>query len=215
MPIPTTTPINRTFARDDVYHLLKQWIINGDLAPEEKLKDKELAAKLGVSRTPIREALRKLEDEGLIETSANRWTRVSTVSIEDMEHIYPIILSLESLALKTAFPLLTADHLQQMREANQTFKQRIEDNDPQGIVEAETEFHRVFIQAAGNLELESLLEGLKLKYKRIELAFFSTAKLSVTSFDEHAALIEALEKNNLDGALQALAKNWEVVSRTA
>ena len=148
---------------------MKQWIINGDLAPEEKLKDKELAAKLGVSRTPIREALRKLEDEGLIETSANRWTRVSTVSIEDMEHIYPIILSLESLALKTAYPLLTADHLQQMREFNQTFKQRIEDNDPQGIVEAETEFHRVFIQAAGNLELESLLEGLKLKLSLIHI----------------------------------------------
>lgn len=215
MPLSSDKPLVRTFARDDVYNLLKQSIISGDLAPGEKLKDKELAAQLGVSRTPIREALRKLEDEGLIETSANRWTRVSMISLDDMEHIYPIILSLESLALKLAFPVLTDEHTEQMRVLNKTFKLRFEDNDPQAILEAETEFHRVFIQAAGNQELENMLENLKIKYKRIELAFFSVAPLFSTSFEEHNQLIDALESKNLEDALQALTKNWEVGSRTS
>lgn len=213
MPIPSTTPLNRTFARDDVYSLLRQWIIEGDLAPGEKLKDKELAAQLGVSRTPIREALRKLEDERLIETAANRWTRVSLISLEDMEHIYPIILSLESLALKLAFPNLNDQHIVKMKSINLEFKLRFADNNPRSILEAETEFHQVFIKAADNQELEQILEHLKIKYKRIELAFFSDASLFEDSFKDHNQLIEALEKKDLGAALQALANNWKVDSR--
>ena len=75
MPVPQTDVLSRTFIRDDVYVSLHDWIVRGELEPGEKLKDKELAAQLGVSRMPIREALRKLEDEGLVETAANRWTR--------------------------------------------------------------------------------------------------------------------------------------------
>ena len=103
MPIPQTKILNRTFIRDDVYQSLREWIVRGDLEPGEKLKDKELAAQLGVSRTPVREALRKLENEGLVETSANRWTKVAPITIQDAERIYPIIQKLEELALILAF----------------------------------------------------------------------------------------------------------------
>ena len=210
MPIPTTQIINRTFIRDEVYHSLKHWIINGTLAPGEKLKDKELAVQLGVSRTPIREALRKLDDEGLVEAKANRWTRVTNISLADTKHIYPIISSLESLALQIAFPTLLSKEIEQMKEINSRFEDLMKGDDLYAIVNAETEFHQLFIKAAANQELENILENLKIKYKRIELAYFSQAHLFANSFAEHNKIIEALENRDLDAALNALAQNWKV-----
>ena len=82
MPIPESGPkISRTLARDDAYNKLRGWIIDGTLKPEEVLHDQHIAALLGVSRTPVREALRRLEDEGLVETALNRWTRVAALDL--------------------------------------------------------------------------------------------------------------------------------------
>ena len=209
MPIPQKQTVQRTFIRDDVYHSLKNWIINGILEPGEKLKDKELAAQLGVSRTPVREGLQKLEDEGLVETSPNRWTRVTPISLEDIEHIYPILLSLETLALKIAFSNLNDAHVKKMRALNHEFKRLLAMGDPQAVVEVDTEFHNVFITAAGNTELENILRNLKSKYKRIELAFFTMAPIFQTSYDEHEQLVDAIENNDLALALKALTQNWE------
>ena len=92
MPVPfKTKPFNRSFMREEVYKTLLTWIMEGELRPGEKLLDKELAESMGVSRTPVREAMRRLEDKGLVESAANRWTRVSEVSIHESEKIYPII----------------------------------------------------------------------------------------------------------------------------
>ncbi|MGF1523457.1 MAG: GntR family transcriptional regulator [Leptolyngbyaceae cyanobacterium] len=132
MPIPQTATLNRVFLRDNVHQSLLRWIIEGVLEPGEKLKDKELAAQLGVSRTPVREALRKLEDEGLVETAANRWTRVAPIALQDAERIYPIIQALETLALTLAFPKLSALNMCQMRDANHQLKAALSSNDKLG-----------------------------------------------------------------------------------
>ena len=106
MPIPESGPkISRTLARDDAYNKLRGWIIDGTLKPEEVLHDQHIAALLGVSRTPVREALRRLEDEGLVETGGwNRWTRVQLpLDLNRAAEIYAIIEVLEVLAFKQAF----------------------------------------------------------------------------------------------------------------
>ena len=96
MPIPEKIrPISRSSMREEVYRTLLMWIMEGELRPGEKLLDKELAEKMGVSRTPVREALRRLEDKNLVESSANRWTRVTDISVEEPAMIYPIIWTLE------------------------------------------------------------------------------------------------------------------------
>ena len=208
MPIPQTKIFNRTFIRDDVYQSLREWIVGGDLEPGEKLKDKELAAQLGVSRTPIREALRRLENEGLIETAANRWTRVAPITIQDAESIYPIIQKLEELALSLAFPKMTAQHIQLMQEANNRLKAELNSNDTQAAMFADVAFHQIFIDAADNTELSTILEQLKTKYQRIDLAYFSDAKSLLASFEEHQRLITALKTRNFESARQTLASNW-------
>ena len=208
MPIPQIKILNRTFIRDDVYQSLREWIVGGDLEPGEKLKGKELAAQLGVSRTPVREALRKLENEGLVETSANRWTRVTAITIQDAERIYPIIQKLEELALTLAFPKMSAQHIQRMQKVNDKLKAELNSNNTQAATIADVAFHQVFIDAADNPELSTILGQLKTKYQRIDLAYFSDAKLLLASFEEHQKLITALKAKDFESACQTLASNW-------
>lgn len=209
MPIPQIDVLSRTFIRDDVYISLRDWIVSGELEPGEKLKDKELATQLGVSRTPVREALRKLEDEGLVETAANRWTRVAPIALNDAENIYPIIQKLEELALTLAFSALSAQHLQTMTTANNTLKMALKQNNSHAAMVADVMFHQTLLDAARNVELSTILNQLKTKYQRIELAYFSKADLLLASFKEHQMLIAAIKENNLAAAQQALASNWQ------
>jgi DNA-binding GntR family transcriptional regulator len=209
MPIPKTELLSRTFMRDDVYRSIREWIVIGDLEPGEKLKDKELAAQLGVSRTPVREALRKLEDEGLVETAANRWTQVAPITIRDAECIYPIIQTLEGLALKFAFPKMSARYIRRMQDANSELKAALNSNDSYAAMVSDAAFHQVLIDAAENPELNIILDQLKVKYKRIELAYFSHADLLLASFEEHEMLISALKTKNFKAANLALDSNWQ------
>ncbi|MEM7735950.1 MAG: GntR family transcriptional regulator [Deinococcota bacterium] len=209
MPIPLDANLNRSFIRDDVYSSLKMWIIEGLLEPEEKLRDKDLAAQLGVSRTPVREALRRLEDEGLVETAANRWTRVAALKWQDAEQLYPIILSLESLALKLALPTLPSTQVEAMRAHNDALAKALTTADARAAVNADTAFHHVLIEAAANTELTDILAKLKTKCQRIELAYFSEPQLLTASLEEHERLLNALAEGNLQVAEDALTDNWQ------
>ena len=208
MPIPQIKTLSRTFIRDNVYTSLRGWIVDGVLEPGEKLKDKELAAQMGVSRTPVREALRKLEDDGLVETAANRWTRVALITLQDAEEIYPIIQQLEELALTLAFPKISTQHIQRMQIANDELKAALKSNNPHDAMFADAKFHQTLADVANNTELSNILKQLKAKYQRIELAYFSKANLLLASFEEHQILISALKAKAFDAANQALIKNW-------
>jgi DNA-binding GntR family transcriptional regulator len=210
MPIPQTSTIERPVLRDTVYANLRDWIIQGTLQPEEKLKDDELAKRLGVSRTPVREALMRLEDEGLIETSANRWTKVSSVTLKDAELIYPIVARLEALALELAFKHLIKDDFKTMRQANQNFQKAIEAKKPIQAARADVAFHSVFIKRSQNPELIRILNELKLKHERLEIAYFGDASLGKHSPKQHLQLVRLLEQSNLKEAQKALAENWKL-----
>src|SRR5271156_6273245 len=113
--------IHRTFIRQEAYQKLRNWILEGILAPGAQLRDKDLAEQLGVSRTPIREALLRLEDEGLVQTKPNRSTLVSSIDFHSAFHLYSIVGALEQLALRQSFPHITEEHIQDMTDANARF----------------------------------------------------------------------------------------------
>ena len=116
MPIPgKTRPVERARVSDKVYSILRDGIVDGDLRPGEDLKDAELAERLGVSRTPIREALKRLEGEGLVRSSASRWTRVAGIRVEDVDNLFPIVKCLDVLTLETAFPFMKPGGVAVMR----------------------------------------------------------------------------------------------------
>ncbi|HCY85663.1 MAG TPA: GntR family transcriptional regulator [Desulfobacteraceae bacterium] len=210
MPLPAKeNPIDRPSMRDTVYNTLLDWIVDGTLHPGEKVVDKTLAAHMGVSRTPVREALRRLEDKGLIESSANRWTRVAKIAPEEPEMIYPIIQSLEKLALDAAMPRLTPQDISDMTAANAALEKTLKANDPLAASLADTAFHHTLIERSGNLHLIGILEDLKLRFRRLEVIYFKGVIQDLSSVDEHACLLTAIRKNDRQTAMDTLHTNWQ------
>jgi DNA-binding GntR family transcriptional regulator len=208
MPVVNPVPLEKSLMRNDVYQNLKTWIVQGVLEPEEKLRDIDLAAQLGVSRTPVREALRRLEDEGLVETKHNAWTRVSPVPFDLAERIYPIISTLEPLALEMAFESLTPENFAQMRDLNTELEQALILGDAKKAALVDSAFHDVFIRASKNLELIAILGGLKTNHIRLEITYWQAGTQALQSVQEHARLISALGQGNLEQAKRELAWNW-------
>lgn len=210
MPVPfKTKPFNRSFMREEVYKTLLTWIMEGELRPGEKLLDKELAESMGVSRTPVREALRRLEDKDLVESSANRWTRVSEVSIREPEKIYPIIWSLEELAVSLAFDGLTKDDFKKMDKANVALDKALYKENPVKASMADIRFHDVFIKRSDNPHLMSILRDLKIKYRRVEVTYFEGYASAKYSIDEHHRIVAALRGGDLAGAQAMIRLNWQ------
>ncbi len=201
--------LERTSVREKAYILLRNWIVKGKLAPNQKLKDKELADKLGVSRTPIREALLRLEDEGLVQTKPSNSTQVTPINFHNASNLYSIVWTLEGLALKQAFDILTEENIQAMKEANEKFLHALQNNEPFLAVESDNEFHSVYLLASQNPDLCQMLSIVKQKISRLKIYYFNEVKDSLISYQEHHAIIEALQKRNLLKALEAVEHNWK------
>lgn len=208
MPVINPIPLEKSLMRDDVYQNLRDWIVQGILEPEEKLRDIDLATQLGVSRTPVREALRRLEDEGLVETKQNAWTRVSPVTRELAERIYPIIGILEPLALEMAFGRLRTTDFSQMRDLNSQLEQALTVGDARAAAMLDSALHDVFTRASNNPELIAILGNLKTNHIRLEIKYWQAGKQALQSVKEHARLIKALEQKNLEQAKLELSSNW-------
>ncbi|MFB9990840.1 GntR family transcriptional regulator [Deinococcus oregonensis] len=210
MPLPPIAPKQRrSLAREDVYTQLSTWIIEGTLQPEEPLRDLDIADSLGVSRTPVREALRRLEDEGLVETALNRWTRVAPLQLSQAASLYPVVEVLEVLALQLAASSFTAADLGQLHQLNLQLKTALQHRDAGLAVDADTAFHDLWISKSGNQQLQQTLQALKRKLRRIERAYFDGTRAGQASLDEHAAIAEALGAGDLERASQALKANWQ------
>lgn len=202
-------PIKRSLMRDEVYDLLVKWVVELRLEPGAKLRDAELAEQLGVSRTPVREAIRRLEDQGFVETSAASWTRVARIDTEQARHLYPIIKTLEELALESAFEFLDDPTISSMAVINDELRKAVSGGDFLGASDADVRFHEAFINRSTNHELKKLLPALKLKIRRIENAFFRDTARACDSISEHFQMIDGLRKRKLATAKSALARNWD------
>lgn len=201
--------LQRTFVREEAYVILRDWIIEGKLEAGQKLRDKELAEQLGVSRTPIREALLRLEDEGLVVTKANRSTTVSPIDFRHAIDLYSIVAALEQLALQQSFEKIDNDHLEVMAKANESLLTALKANDRLAAVEADHAFHAVYIELSENNELHNIITGVKQKLKRLDIHYFKKCKNARLSYDEHLKIIKSLKNKDLPSALHALESNWK------
>lgn len=211
MPIPQDAKISsRSTLSGEIHETLLRWILDGELRPGEKVVDSELAERLGVSRTPVREALRRLEDKGLIETAANRWTRVSLVSLDEVKRIYPLIWTLEALAVEMALPRLGRPEIARLAQANRELGAALVAKDPVRASQADARFHQVLIDASENPELIAVLANLKITLRRLEVLHFEASIVASESVHEHADLLETLrEGRGLSLAQRLIRKNWQ------
>lgn len=209
MPIPNGEErLDRSLAREQAYGKLRDWIIEGTLKPGEIIRDQLLAETLGVSRTPVREALRRLEDDGLVETAKHRWTRVAPIYMEQAAELYGVVQRLEYYALSLAQTALGESDFSAMAQANTAMSEAVQRHDAASAVQSDNAFHQVWIDRAGNRELARVLHELKAKLRRMELAHFDSED-AACSVAEHWELLASIQQGRWQLALQALERNWE------
>ena len=147
--------------REVVFNTLRQAIITGEFAPGERLMEISLANRLGVSRTPVREAIRKLELEGFVVMIPRRGTYVADISIKDINEVYEIRTSLDVLAAGLAAERINDDELETLQRLLVEIGQHIEENNMDKIVEVDIAFHDVLYQASRNERLRNIINNLR------------------------------------------------------
>lgn len=191
--------------RQQVYERLRRAIINGQFAAGERLSVAGIADSLQVSTMPVREAIRLLEEEGLVETSARRWTRVATVSAAQAEELYPLVGLLEEYAVATgAEP--TAASVRRLRQANRALDQAESGGDALACISADERFHAILLEGCGNQALLQTVAQFKSRMRLHESAFFRHSDRR--SAGEHEEIIAAIELGDRERAGALVRANW-------
>ena len=157
--------------RDVVFHTLREAILKGDLKPGERLMELQLAEKLGVSRTPIREAIRMLQQEGLAVTIPRRGAEVAKMTEKDMEDVLNIREALEVLAAQLACEAISKEQLDLLAKQETVFERAIQTKDMKKIAEADMDFHDLIYQAAENSRLVRMLNHLREEIYRYRVEY--------------------------------------------
>lgn len=191
MPVPGESgALERELLKDQAYATIRDAIVDGTLAPGERLRDQELCAWLGLSRTPVREALNRLEQDGLVETEPQRYTRVTPLDRRAARDAFPVVAALHALSAELAQPRMTAADRAEMHEANERFAAALRTNDVDAALQADDEFHGVFVTASANGEIPRALERLMPRIRRLERLRFGSLQ-GRASVKEHAAILTA------------------------
>jgi DNA-binding GntR family transcriptional regulator len=190
MPVPASDPFERDLLRDRAYAALRDAIVDGTLAPGERLRDQELCAWLGLSRTPVREALARLEADGLVESAPQRFTRVTALDRREARDAFPVVAALHALAAELAAPKLSAEDIDAMRAANARFAEALKAGDVDAALQADDDFHAVFVHAAANAEIGKALDRLMPRVRRLERLRFASLS-GRASVRQHEQIIAA------------------------
>jgi DNA-binding GntR family transcriptional regulator len=212
VPIPTLEPaVSRALLRDDVYLRVRDAIVDGTLAPGEQLRDQELATWLGVSRTPVREALLRLQQAGLVASLPGRSTLVAALDTRAARDAQAVVASMHELAVRVAVGRLTPEDLAAMRDANARFAAALEAGDPDAALAADDELHGIPVAAAANAALAAVLDQFTPVLRRVErLRFGSLSGRSSVAL--HARLIDLCEAGERDAAAEVSHQTWQTLA---
>jgi len=181
---------------DRAYAALLNAIVGGELPPGRRLRDVELARQLGVSRTPVREALRRLEDEGLVESERNAYTRVAPVRPERIADAFPVVAALHGLATRLGVPALGPGDLDAMERHDAARTDALGRGDVLAAIAADDRFHGVLLAAAHNAEIERLLTRVMPHIRRLDLAHFEALTRSAGAGRDHVAILDACRRGD-------------------
>lgn len=191
--------------RDQIYQLVLDRLLRGELPPGSRVVESELASELGVSRTPLREALFRLEQEGFLQADLARGFTVVALTAREVREIYPIIWTLECLAL-SSLGLAERVPLQELEQINVDLAQRQED--PADKLTLDSRWHEVLLQNCPNRRLLQMITSLKQVAYRYERAYMREAALVETSVEQHRLISDALKQRDLAQAATLLEQNW-------
>ena len=184
--------------RDVVFYTLRQAILKGELEPGERLMEMQLAEQLGVSRTPIREAIRKLELEGLVLMIPRRGAIVAKITEKDLKDVLEVRASLERLSTKLACERMEEETIEELREAQEAFKAALRGDNITLQAQKDVEFHDVIYKSTNNLRLIQMLNNLREQMYRYRLEYLKDGTSHQKLVEEHEAIIEALSRRDTE-----------------
>lgn len=189
--------------RDMVYKTLRKEILTGTIKPGEHLLELELSERLGVSRTPVREAIRMLELEGLVTMLPRRGARVSKITEKSMQDVLEVRESLDALCVELACMRITPQEKDELKKACEAFERAVLTNDSRKIAEADVRFHDTLIKAAKNDRLVDLEENLSQSMYRYRFEYINEGSGHDTLIREHRNIYESVISGNADAAAKA------------
>ena len=183
--------------RDVVFNTLRDAILTGKLVPGERLMENQLADKLGVSRTPVREALRMLELENLVELVPRKGAQVLDMSEKDITNILEVRSALEGLATSLACKKMTKEDLQQLKNMEVDFEKAVADNDVEHFVDIDEDFHDLIFAATENDKLINIFRNLRIQLYRYRMAQAKNNETSMSTIvAHHRSIIRAIENHD-------------------
>ncbi|TDD59618.1 GntR family transcriptional regulator [Kribbella antibiotica] len=208
MPVPKERAVvPRSLLREDAYRAIRDAIVKGELAPGERLNDGDLSEWLGVSRTPVREALARLEQAGLVQTKPGRYTMVSPLDARALREAQLVTAAMHELAVREAVPHLTITDLAAMRAANDRFAAALNAADVDAAVQADDDFHAVPVRVSVNQAVAAVLDQYTPALRRIERLRFSSLS-GRESVAQHNLIIAHCEAGDAEAAAEAARTNW-------
>ncbi|MDO5345096.1 MAG: GntR family transcriptional regulator [Lachnospiraceae bacterium] len=189
--------------RDVVFQTLRQAILQGYLQPGERLMEIHLAQKLGVSRTPVREAIRMLELEGLVIMVPRKGAIVAEITVSDLEDVLEVREALEELAVKKACQNMNEEQLERLKQAAKRFSDSLE-KDLLASAQADVEFHEIICEATQNKRLVQILNNIREQIYRYRLENLKDRSSHANLVEEHTAICRALEERSEEKASEAI-----------
>ena len=208
MPIDFEVTMNEYLPlRDVVFNTLRRAILRGELKPGERLMEIQLANKLGVSRTPIREAIRKLELEGLVLMIPRKGAEVAEITEKNLRDVLEVRCALEELAVQLACDRIDREKLKELHAAAEHFRKILDSDDITAIGEADEAFHDVIFAATDNERLIQLLNNLREQMYRYRIEYLKKKECHPQLLKEHAAIIKAIEGHDKEHATQITVRH--------
>ena len=193
--------------RDVVFNTLRQAILRGELKPGERLMEIQLANKLGVSRTPIREALRKLELESLVNMVPRKGAEVADITEKSLRDVLEVRKALEELSVQLACEKITEEEIEELKRVAERFKDTLDDQDVTKIAEADVAFHDVIYTATDNQKLILLLNNLREQMYRYRVEYLKKEEAYPQLIAEHEELIDNISKRNKEEATRIMCEH--------
>jgi DNA-binding GntR family transcriptional regulator len=182
--------------REIVYEELRSHILTGKIKPGTRMMEIELAEDMGVSRTPIREAIRKLEKEGLVVIEPRKGAYVSEISVKDMEDILEVRANLEGLAAYLAAERMTDAEKKQLNEIKEKFREAVAAGNMADMISCDTKFHRMIVDSSRNNHLIHMVEQLQELVLRFRYIYYKDFKRAEDMIPEHKSIYEEIVNGN-------------------
>ena len=200
--------------REVVCESLREAIRSGVLKPGERIMEIQLAEELGVSRTPVREAIRKLELEGYVVMMPRRGTYVASMSIRDINEIFELRTALESLSNGLAADHITDEELEHLQRLLVIIGGYIKEGNIEKIVETDIEFHDMMYHAARNTRLVGIISNLRDQLTRFRTLSMSYPGRLEATIEEHRLIVEAIARGDRKAASKAAERHMENSEKT-